>query len=303
MWTSLFIVLLRHFVPPPPREDIICIKLLNFQTMKYTKILIYSLISLILLIAGVIYFYNTNSDTIETTSIQYSVINKYPHSTNSYTQGLFFDGETLYESTGSPSYLPQTESVLGILDLATGKIDTKVKLDRDIYFGEGSTILKDKIYQLTYKNQKGFVYDAKTFEQIQTFDFESREGWGLTNDGENLIMSDGTDKITYLDPNNFTSTRQFSVKYQNNPQYSLNELEYVGGYIYANIYQTNKIVKINPANGEILGILDLSQLVNQLSKENSNIAELNGIAYRASTETLFITGKLWPHIYELKLQN
>lgn len=271
--------------------------------MKYTKILIYSLISLILLIAGVIYFYNTNSDTIETTSIQYSVINKYTHSTNSYTQGLFFDGDILYESTGSPSYLPQTESVLGILDLETGKIDTKVKLDRYIYFGEGSTILNDKIYQLTYKNQKGFVYDVKTFEQIQTFEFESREGWGLTNDGENLIMSDGTDKITYLEPNNFTVKRQISAKYQNNPQYSLNELEYVGGYIYANIYQTNIIVKINPANGGIVGILDLSQLVNQLSKENSNIAELNGIAYRASTETLFITGKLWPHIYELKLQN
>lgn len=236
-------------------------------------------------------------------SISYKIIRQYPHNTNSFTQGLFFDGDTLYESTGSPSYLPQTESVLGILDLATGKIDTKVKLDRDIYFGEGSTILKDKIYQLTYKNQKGFVYDVKTFEQIQTFEFESREGWGLTNDGENLIMSDGTDKITYLDPNNFTSTRQISAKYQNNPQYSLNELEYLGGYIYANIYQTNIIVKINPANGEIVGILDLNQLVNQLSKENSNIAELNGIAYRDSTETFFITGKLWPYIYELKLNH
>lgn len=271
--------------------------------MKHTKILIYSLISLILLITGILYFYNTDNKSIEPTKIPFQIINKYPHSTNSYTQGLFFDGDTLYESTGSPSYLPQTESVLGVLDLATGKIDTKVKLDRDIYFGEGSTILKDKIYQLTYKNQKGFVYDAKTFEQIQTFEFESREGWGLTSDGENLIMSDGTDKITYLDPNNFTSQRQISAKYQNNPQYSLNELEYVGGYIYANIYQTNIIVKINPANGEILGILDLSQLVNQLSKENPNIAELNGIAYRASTETFFITGKLWPYIYELKLQN
>lgn len=273
------------------------------RTMKYTKILIYSLSLLILLIIGVLYFYNTHNKTIEPTVIQYSVINKYPHSTNSYIQGLFFDGDILYESTGSPIYLPQTESVLGVLDLETGKIDTKVKLDRDIYFGEGSTILKDKIYQLTYKNQKGFVYDAKTFEQIQTFDFESREGWGLTNDGTNLIMSDGTDKITYLDPNDFVAKRQISVKYQNSPQYNLNELEYVADYIYANIYQTDKIVKINPDNGEIIGILELSSLVNQLSKENTDIAELNGIAYRASTETFFITGKLWPYIYELKLQN
>lgn len=260
-------------------------------------------ISIILIALGLWVYWKSDmeSDTID--YIQYSIINKYPHSTNSYIQGLFFDGDILYESTGSPSYLTQTESVLGILDLETGKIDTKVKLDRDIYFGEGSTILKDKIYQLTYKNQKGFVYDAKTFEQIQTFDFESSEGWGLTNDVENLIMSDGTDKITYINPNNFTVTRQLSVKYQNKPQYNLNELEYVSGYIYANIYQTNKIVKINPANGEITGILDLSQLVNQLMKDKPNIAELNGIAYRASTDTFFITGKLWTYIYELKLQN
>lgn len=273
------------------------------RTMKYTKVIVYSLISLILLITGILYIYNTYSKSIEPTKIPFQIINKYPHSTSFYTQGLFFDGDTLYESTGSPSYLPQTESVLGILDLATGQIDTKVKLDRDIYFGEGSTMLGDKIYQLTYKNQKGFVYDVKTFEQIQTFDFESREGWGLTNDGEKLIMSDGTDKITYLDPNNFTATRQLSVKYQNKPQYNLNELEYVSGYIYANIYQTNKIIKINPVNGEIIRILDLNQLVNQLSKDKPNIAELNGIAYRESTDTFFITGKLWPYIYELKLQN
>ncbi len=260
-------------------------------------------ISIILIALGLWVYWKVDTESNTIDYIQYSIINKYPHSTNSYIQGLFFDGDILYESTGSPSYLTQTESVLGILDLATGKIDTKVKLDRDIYFGEGSTILKDKIYQLTYKNQKGFVYDVKTFEQIQTFEFESREGWGLTNDGEKLIMSDGTDKITYLDPNNFTATRQLSVKYQNKPQYNLNELEYVSGYIYANIYQTNKIIKINPVNGEIIRILDLNQLVNQLMKDKPNIAELNGIAYRASTETFFITGKLWPYIYELKLQN
>lgn len=199
--------------------------------------------------------------------------------------------------------MPQTESVLGILDLETGQIDTKVKLDRDIYFGEGSTILKDKIYQLTYKNQKGFVYDAKTFEQIQTFDFESREGWGLTNDSTNLIMSDGSNRLIYLSPENFQVVKTLEVKRGNTLQYSINELEYIKGFIYANIYQTNQIVKINPANGDIIGILDLGTLVNQLRIENPNIAELNGIAYRASTETLFITGKLWPHIYELKLQN
>lgn len=260
-------------------------------------------ISIILISLGLWAYWKSDmeSDTID--YIKYSVINKYPHSTSFYTQGLFFDGDTLYESTGSPSYLPQTESVLGVLDLATGKIDTKVKLDRDIYFGEGSTILGDEIYQLTYKNQKGFVYDAKTFEQVQTFDFESREGWGLTNDGANLIMSDGTDQITYLNPDNFDIEKQISVKYKGQPQYNINELEYVDKFIYANIYQTNQVVKINPDNGDIAGILDLSPVVNQLLAEYPNIAELNGIAYRASTETFFITGKLWPYIYELQLQN
>jgi glutamine cyclotransferase len=208
----------------------------------------------------------------------------------------------LYESTGSPDYLPQTESVLGILDLETGHIDTKVKLDRDIYFGEGSTILKDKIYQLTYKNQKGFVYDAKTFQQINTFNFPNTEGWGLTNDGENLIMSDGTNRLIYLSPENFKVIKTLEVKRGNIAQRSLNELEYIKEFIYANIYQTNQIVKINPENGEIIGVLDLSAIIAQTRRQSPNIAELNGIAYKASTNTVFITGKLWPQVYEIQLE-
>ena len=215
--------------------------------MKYLyskKIAILIAIFCICILWGIISYRSFNyNQSPQILSLSYRIINQYPHSINSYTQGLFFDGDILYESTGSPDYLLQTQSVLGSLDLKTGNIDIKAELDRDIYFGEGSTILNNKIYQLTYKNQKGFVYDAKTFEQIQTFEFESREGWGLTNDGTNLIMSDGTDKITYLDPNNFTSTRQLSVKYQNNPQYNLNELEYIQGFVYANIYQTNQMGK------------------------------------------------------------
>ncbi len=271
--------------------------------MKHTKNIIYSLIVLSLFVIGIFYFYHNQNTQIVPEQISYKIVNQYPHNTNSYTQGLFFDQDFLYESTGSPGYLPYTRSVLGRLSLETGEIDVKVELDRYIYFGEGSTILNNKIYQLTYKNQKGFVYDVNTFERIREFEFASKEGWGLTNDGDHLIMSDGTDKLTYLDTNNFTSQRQISVKYQNRPQYNLNELEYVADYIYANIYQTNKIVKINPANGEIIGILDLSPLVNKLSTENPNIAELNGIAYKTSTNTFFITGKLWPYIYEMKLEH
>lgn len=260
-------------------------------------------ISCIFILWGIISYRSFNhNQSPQILSRPYRIINQYPHNINSYTQGLFFYGDTLYESTGSPDYLPQTQSILGPLDLETGNIDIKTELDRNIYFGEGSTILNNKIYQLTYKNQKGFVYDAKTFEQIQTFEFESREGWGLTNDGDNLIMSDGTDKITYLDPNDFVVKRQISVKYKNSPQYNLNELEYVAGYIYANIYQTNNIVKINPDNGEILGVLDLSDIVAQAREKDPNILQLNGIAYKASTDTVFITGKLWPQIYEIQLK-
>jgi len=261
------------------------------------------IIALILFCISIILLYLSYIKVNKDNNISYQLIAKYPHSTNSYTQGLFFSQDILYESTGSPGYLPDTKSVLGVLNLETGEIDVKVELDRDIYFGEGSTILGDEIYQLTYKNQKGFVYDAKTFEQVQTFDFESREGWGLTNDGANLIMSDGTDQITYLNPENFDIEKQISVKYKGQPQYNINELEYVDKFIYANIYQTNQVVKINPDNGDIAGILDLSPVVNQLLVKYPNIAELNGIAYRESTDTFFITGKLWPYIYELQLQN
>jgi glutamine cyclotransferase len=271
--------------------------------MKYTKIIIYAVILLSLLTVSIFYFYPNKNTSITPKQISYKIVNQYPHSTNSYTQGLFFNQDILYESTGSPGYLPDTKSVLGVLSLETGAIDVKVQLDKNIYFGEGSTILGDKIYQLTYKNQKGFVYDAATFEQIREFNFANQEGWGLTNDGANLIMSDGTDIITYLNPDNFEIIKQISVKYKGKPQYNINELEYVDKFIYANIYQTNKIIKINPDNGDVVGILDLSSVVNQLISKYPDIAELNGIAYRTNTETFFITGKLWPHIYEIQLEH
>ena len=273
------------------------------RTMKYIKIIIYAGILLSLLTVSIFYFYPNQNTPIAPKQVSYKIVNQYPHSTNSYTQGLFFSQDILYESTGSPGYLPETKSVFGILSLETGDIDVKVELDKNIYFGEGSTIIGDKIYQLTYKNQKGFVYNATTFEKVREFQFSSKEGWGLTNAGANLIMSDGTDQITYINSENFEIEKQISVKYQGQPQYNINELEYVSGFIYANIYQTNKITKINPNNGDVVGILDLSSVVNQLISKYPNIAELNGIAYRDSTDTFFITGKLWPYIYEMKLED
>jgi glutaminyl-peptide cyclotransferase len=131
--------------------------------------------------------------------INYGVIATHPHDTSSFTEGLVFYDGSLYEATGSPDDLPQTRSVVGPVDLSTGKINKKVELDRNKYFGEGIVFLNDKLYQLTYKTRVGFIYDAKTFRQINEFTFSSKEGWGLTTDGNHLIMSDGTDKITYLD--------------------------------------------------------------------------------------------------------
>ena len=257
----------------------------------------------ICILGGIISYRSFNhNQSPQILSLSYRIINQYPHSINSYTQGLFFDGDILYESTGSPDYLLQTQSILGPLDLETGNIDIKAELDRNMYFGEGSTILNNKIYQLTYKNQKGFVYDAQTFKEINTFTYPSAEGWGLTNDGGNLIMSDGTDRIIYLNPENFQVVKIITVKRGNTAQRSLNELEYIKEFIYANIYQTNQIVKINPDNGEIIGVLDLSDIVSQTREKDPNIAELNGIAYRESADTFFITGKLWPQIYEIQLK-
>jgi glutamine cyclotransferase len=274
------------------------------MTYLYSKrILILLAVFCICMLWGIIGYRGYLDDkTSEIKSLSYTIVNQYRHNTNSYTQGLFFDGETLYESTGSPDYLPQTQSVLGVLDLETGNINIKAKLDRDIYFGEGSTILNNKIYQLTYKNQKGFVYDAQTFKEINTFTYPSAEGWGLTTDGINLIMSDGTNILTYLSPDNFKVVKTLEVKRGEVAQNSLNELEYIKGFIYANIYQTNQIAQINPDNGEIVAILDLSNIVAQMREKYPNIAELNGIAYRASTDTVFIMGKLWPAVYEIKLQ-
>jgi glutamine cyclotransferase len=274
--------------------------------MKYLyskRIAVLIAVSCICILWGIIsYGGSVDYQIPETNLLSYIIVNQYPHNTNSFTQGLFFDNNTLYESTGSPDYLPQTQSVLGPLDLETGNINIKAKLDRDIYFGEGSTILNNKVYQLTYKNKKGFVYDAKTFEQINTFTFPSVEGWGLTTDGKNLIMSDGTNILTYLSPDNFKVVKTLEVKRGEVAQNSLNELEYIKGFIYANIYQTNQIAQINPDNGEIVAILDLSNIVAQMREKYPNIAELNGIAYRASTDTVFIMGKLWPAVYEIKLQ-
>jgi glutamine cyclotransferase len=232
--------------------------------------------------------------------IKYSVENQYPHDINSFTEGFLFHEGKLFESTGSPENLPQTKSVFGPVDLQNGKIDVKAEIDRNTYFGEGIVFLNGKIFQLTYKNQTGFIYDGKTYKNIGKFNYTNREGWGLTTDGKHLIMSDGTNYLTFMDPTNFSVVKTLDVAENGRVQEHLNELEYIKGYIYANIWTTTNVVKIDPNTGDIVGKIDLSALLYESKVKNPDALETNGIAYDSVSNKVMVTGKLWPTIYEIK---
>jgi len=242
----------------------------------------------------------TEVEAPKTPEIAFSVVSQYPHDISSFTEGLHFHEGKLYESTGSPDNVPQTRSLLGPVDLKTGKIDVKAELDKALYFGEGSVFLNDKIYQLTYKNQTGFIYDAKTFQNIGKFTYTNREGWGLTTDGKSLIMSDGTSYLTFIDPVSFTTTKMLDVAENGKVVEYLNELEYINGFIYANVYMTSSIVKIDPNSGDVVGKLDLSSLLMESKTKNPYSLETNGIAYDSISKKILVTGKMWPTIYEIK---
>lgn len=239
-------------------------------------------------------------DEPEIAAINFSVVKEHPHDITSFTEGLLFHDQKLFESTGASPGLPQTRSLFGVVDLKTGKIDVKAEIDRNIYFGEGMVILKGKVFQVTYKNQKGFVYDAKTFKNLGEFTYTNKEGWGLTTDGKSIIMSDGTSYLTYIDPTNYSVTKVVEVAENNRIVENLNELEYIKGFIYANIWTTNTIIKIDPNTGDVVGKMDLSDLDFQSKTKNPNALEMNGIAYDSIANTVYVTGKLWPTIYEIK---
>ena len=172
-------------------------------------------------------------------------------------------------------------------------------MDKHKYFGEGIAFFKDKIYQLTYKNQVGFIYDAKTYKQLGQFSFQNKEGWGMTTDGTHIIMSDGTNVLTYLDPANLKVIKTINVSNGGYAEDFLNELEYIHGYIYANIWTKNYIVKIDPGDGKVVGLLDLSSLTAEAKNNHSNSEVMNGIAYDSISDKIYVTGKLWPTIYQI----
>ncbi len=240
--------------------------------------------------------------------IGYTVVNTYPHDTGFYTEGFEFHEGQLYESSGSGS--AETDggkspypSAFGIVDLTTGKVDTKVTLNNTVYFGEGITLLNGKIYQLTWQNHQGYIYDAKTFKKLDEFSYAG-EGWALTHDSTHLIMSDGSSNLKFIDPATINGTLKaqsiVGVTDNNGPVPAINELEYIEGFIYANQYQTNYILKIDPSNGKVVAKLDLSNLAAEAVKKHPNADVLNGIAYNPQTKSLYVTGKLWPTIYEIK---
>ncbi len=232
--------------------------------------------------------------------LDYSVVATLPHDTTSFTEGLLFHNGKLFESTGTPAG-SHFRSVLGPVDLNTGKIDVKVEIDGKTYFGEGMVVFKNKIYQVTYQNHTGFMYDEKTFKRIGQFNYAT-EGWGMTTDGNHIIMSDGTEKLSYYDAD-FKLVKTLSVKEKGYAQDALNELEFINGFIYANVWMTGYIVKIDPASGNIVAKINLTPLSYNVKNFHPASLEMNGIAYDAAGDKIYVTGKAWPSLYEIKFEH
>lgn len=224
----------------------------------------------------------------------FEVVGTFPHDARAFTQGLVFHEGALLESTGQYG-----ESTLRRVELKTGRVLQRVEIGPQ-FFGEGLTLLGGKLYQLTWQNKRGFVYDPQTLEKTGEFRYDG-EGWGLTNDGQSLILSDGTNQLRFLDPETFRVTRTISVFDRGRPLRELNELEYVRGEIYANIWHDERIVRLDPQTGTILGWIDLRGLITRAELADEE-AVLNGIAYDAAGDRLFVTGKMWPKLFEIKVK-
>ena len=227
--------------------------------------------------------------------IAYKITSIYPHPPGSFTQGLSYENGFLYEGTGQYG-----SSSLRKIKLETGEIVKEVRLPRDV-FGEGITIFKNSIIQLTWLSHAGFVFDKESFRLLKTFRYEApREGWGLTTDGNDLIVSDGSPKLYFMDPESFSEKKRLEVYDNLGPVYKINELEHVEGDIYANIWQLPRIIKIDLQTGRVTGFIDLSEIVPKQFKGHNDYV-LNGIAYDPEKKRFFVTGKMWPHVFELKL--
>jgi glutamine cyclotransferase len=243
---------------------------------------------------------NSSNQTTETPAsgptpkYGYQIVNIFPHDSNAFTQGLILMDGKLLESTGE-----EGRSSLRRVELESGKVLKKVDVPVP-YFAEGLTALNGKLYQLTWQHNIGFIYDAQTFDRLGEFNYQG-EGWGLTTDGQSLILSDGSPRIRFIDPASFRVTRTITVTDGSASVRELNELEYVNGEIYANVWHDNRIATIDPQSGHVKAWIDLTGLMPEGELHDPE-AVLNGIAYDQASDKLIVTGKLWPRVFEIKVR-
>lgn len=236
--------------------------------------------------------------SIEPKLLNYKIVNTYPHNSDAFTEGLEFHGDYLYESTGSGG---NYKSFIRKMDYKTGKVLQQVDLDPK-YFGEGITILKNKIFQLTWENKTGFIYDLNTMKLEKTFKYDKDiEGWGMTNDGENIYHNDKTERIWKMNPETQKMIDYVNVYSNSTKIESINELEWIEGKIYANVWQKDIIIIINPNNGAVESVIDMKDLRSKVTNKEAEV--LNGIAYNPKTKTIFVTGKNWDKMFEIKIIN
>ena len=236
--------------------------------------------------------------TSDSTLIEYTVLSVLPHNRQAFTQGLLVYNNKIIESTGQNG-----TSWVGEVNPASGEHNKKITLENQ-YFGEGITVLNNKLYYLTWKSKVGFIYDARTYKKLGEFKYDPKikEGWGLTHDNKNLIISEGTNKIHFLDTASLAVVKTINVTDGSMKVDELNELEFINGYLYANVWQTDWIVKINPANGQVVGKIDLSPVSEEIRSIDPKADVLNGIAYDKNSKALLVTGKLWPRSYLVRLK-
>lgn len=239
---------------------------------------------------------SNENNTASAPLISHTITASYPHDTSSFTQGLTFYNGELLEGTGM-----EGKSKLMLIDLNTGIPKNQISLDSSL-FGEGITVLNDTLYQLTWKNRTVLVYSAKDFKKIKEYPLNT-EGWGITNDGTNLIVSDGSSNLYFYEPSTFGLLRTQGVTEMGNLSINLNELEFINGYVYANQYEYPYILKIDPNSGQVVSKLDLTDLVQRVKAKMPQADVLNGIAFNPQTNKVYITGKYWPELYEIQFEH
>lgn len=261
---------------------------------KSSVIAILLIVVIIVLSASILIIFNSNNASAKSaaTYYTYAIVNTYPHDTNAFTEGLVYSDGFLYESTGLNG-----NSTLRRVDLTTGNVLQEYTLPTQ-YFGEGIAVVNNTIIQLTWQSNIGFIYNKTTFAVLRNFTYPT-QGWGLTFDGKNLIMSDGTDHLYFLNPTTFQQTGQIQVHDGNTSVVNINSLDYINGEVYANIWLTNTIAIINPETGQVKAWINLTGLPDENNPNPE--AVLNGIAYDQQNNRLFVTGKDWPNIYQIKL--